>query len=235
MPEPQITPHRITKPIQLLAAWLAGLAIVDGSFLTAAATIQTPTWVPGALVVASIVNVPLFLFSLFLLQTKFRPEMQEDSYYADYLQKKDSDTPAAAIAVKVERPLDELAANILAQVSTVPGPDQPKQQEMVVELLKDSEVNYLASRYSHSRSLSELHMFPNLWDELFKSWGNTSKFVEDIDELLNIGLVELPSGTPKDAKLTSIGEAVAKKLENENELWNQKQGRYMKDDEPSPS
>ena len=33
---PEIVPHKITKPIQLLAAWLPGLAIVNASFLTAA-------------------------------------------------------------------------------------------------------------------------------------------------------------------------------------------------------
>ncbi len=88
MAEPKIEPHRITKPMQLLAAWLAGLAIVDASFLTAAAMIQTPSWVPGLLVVAAVVNVPLFLIGLFLLQTKFRPEMQEDIYYLRYLETK---------------------------------------------------------------------------------------------------------------------------------------------------
>jgi len=83
---PQIIPDRITKPIQLLAAWLVGLVVIDGAFLTGAAMISEPAWVSGALVVASLVNVPLFLICLFLLQTKFRPEMQEDSYYAPYLE-----------------------------------------------------------------------------------------------------------------------------------------------------
>jgi diguanylate cyclase (GGDEF)-like protein len=84
----QITPHRITKPIQLLAAWLAGLSIIDASFLTGATTIHQPDWVPGLLAVAAVLNVPLFLFCLFLLQTKFRPEMQEDSYYSRYWEHK---------------------------------------------------------------------------------------------------------------------------------------------------
>lgn len=233
MPEPQITPHRITKPIQLLGAWLAGLAIIDGSFLTAAASIQSPTWVPGALVVASIVNVPLFLFGLFLLQTKFRPEMQEDSYYADYLQKKDSDTPAQAVPAKAKRPLRELAADIVAQVSTEPIQDQPKQQEKVEELLRDSEVNYLAKRFSDNRALSELQMFPNLWGELVNEFGTVSTFKGEIDKLVDVGLVALPSGTPVDAKLTSIGKEVAKKLEDEDGLWNQRHKRRMPDDKKS--
>ncbi|WP_143565618.1 hypothetical protein [Stenotrophomonas maltophilia] len=86
MSESKIQPDRITKPIQLLAAWLAGLLLVNTAFLAAAGAISSPSWVRGALVIASIVNVPLFLVCLFLLQTKFRPQMQEDSYYSKYLE-----------------------------------------------------------------------------------------------------------------------------------------------------
>jgi hypothetical protein len=86
MTDPQIVPEKITKPLQLLAAWLAGLVVVNGSFLGTAVAIVQPEWLRAALVLASIVNVPLFLTCLFLLQTKFRPEMQEDRYYAKYLE-----------------------------------------------------------------------------------------------------------------------------------------------------
>jgi hypothetical protein len=87
-----IRPERITKPIQLLAAWLAGLTIVNGSFLLAATRVLQPTWIPATLVIASIANVPIFLFAIFLLQTKFRPEMQEDTFYAPYLASKTANT-----------------------------------------------------------------------------------------------------------------------------------------------
>lgn len=70
--------EKVTKPIQLLAAWLTGLVLVDGMFLTAAKTISEPAWITGVLSVAAIINVPVFLAAIFLLQTKFRPEMQED-------------------------------------------------------------------------------------------------------------------------------------------------------------
>lgn len=82
----RIEPHKVTKPIQLLAAWLLGLIVVDGSFLSAAAMLKQPSWAPNLLVIAAVCNVPLFLVSLFLLQTRFRPEMQEDSYYSKYLE-----------------------------------------------------------------------------------------------------------------------------------------------------
>lgn len=41
-----------------------------------------------ALTWAAIVNVPLFLGALFLLQTRFRPELQEDLYYSTYINQK---------------------------------------------------------------------------------------------------------------------------------------------------
>lgn len=84
--EERIEPHKVTKPIQLLAAWLLGLILIDGSFLSAAALLKQPSWAPGFLTVAAVLNVPIFLGSLFLLQTRFRPEMQEDTFYSKYLE-----------------------------------------------------------------------------------------------------------------------------------------------------
>lgn len=86
MSDQKINPEKVTKPIQLLAAWLTGLVIVDGGFLLTASNIGTEHWTSHALVVASIINVPIFLVAIFLLQTKFRPEMQEDVYYSKYLE-----------------------------------------------------------------------------------------------------------------------------------------------------
>ena len=106
----KIEPHRITKPIQLLAAWLLGLILVNGAFLLAAAQITKPDWVPGALVIASIINVLLFLVSIFLLQTKFRPEMQEDSFYSKYLEKKTGNTEREVTADSVASIRQDIAS-----------------------------------------------------------------------------------------------------------------------------
>lgn len=88
MSDHKIDASKVTKPIQLLAAWLAGLIIINGSFLTAAARLEHPDWASGLLVISAVLNVPIFLFGLFLLQTKFRPEMQEDEFYSKYLEKR---------------------------------------------------------------------------------------------------------------------------------------------------
>lgn len=84
----KIPVEKVTKPIQLLAAWLTGLILIDTAFLTAANTLSSPEWVVGLLVIASVGNVPAFLIAIFLLQTKFRPEMQEDVFYSKYLESK---------------------------------------------------------------------------------------------------------------------------------------------------
>ncbi|PVX35029.1 hypothetical protein [Janthinobacterium sp. 78] len=88
MEKHQISPEKITKPIQLLGAWLVGLLAVDASFLFAATNMGTDAWQSSALTIAAIANVPIFIGALFLLQTKFRPELQEDSFYSTYLNRK---------------------------------------------------------------------------------------------------------------------------------------------------
>jgi hypothetical protein len=86
MTEPKISVHKVTKPLQLLATWLVGLIAVIGSFLSAAAFLTSPSWAPGFLIVIAALCVPLFLVCVFLLQTRFRPEMQEDTFYSKYLE-----------------------------------------------------------------------------------------------------------------------------------------------------
>jgi hypothetical protein len=88
MSEHKIQPAAITKPMQLLAAWLVGLLAIDTCFLLAASRFPAGSMESSALAWAAIVNVPLFLAALFLLQTKFRPELQEDLYYSTYINQK---------------------------------------------------------------------------------------------------------------------------------------------------
>ena len=59
---------------------------IDGSFLVAAANIESPSWASSVLVIAAVLNVPVFIASLFILQTKFRPQIQDDEYFSRYLE-----------------------------------------------------------------------------------------------------------------------------------------------------
>lgn len=80
-----IKPEKITKPIQLLAVWLIGLILIVSALLTAAGTINQPSWLPAFFSISAVCIIPLFLALIFLLQTRFRPQMQEDEYYSKYL------------------------------------------------------------------------------------------------------------------------------------------------------
>jgi hypothetical protein len=92
-PDQRIRPEKITKPFQLLAAWLVGLILVNASLLSAACLIKEPAWVAPMLTIAAIADVPLFLVAIFLLQTKFRPQMQEDPYYSKFLENQNTKSP----------------------------------------------------------------------------------------------------------------------------------------------
>ena len=220
VPENQIKPHLVTKPIQLLATWLLGLTIVNSSFLTAADYITSPEWAPGALVIAAICYVPLFLISLFLLQTKFRPEMQEDSYYSDYLRNKNSDTANKINEDDIKKHAEKLAENIMVQVSTVSDNDRHTKKKKVAEIIELSEVNSLAKRFSNNRTLSELFLYSELWDDLVDEWGSNPDFKEDVMSLKKAGILTYPSNHRRKAKFTVLGEAVANMVSEAGELWN---------------
>lgn len=115
MSKPRIEPHRIKTPIQLLAVWFAALVILDGVFLGAAIMIHNPNWIAPALVVTAIALVPVFLISALVMQTKFRPLLQEDMYYSEWQKRQDElfrgfeaeNTMASSASTPNEQQLDE--------------------------------------------------------------------------------------------------------------------------------
>jgi tetratricopeptide (TPR) repeat protein len=108
----RIEPHRITRPIQLLATWFAALVILDAAFLAAATTIEQPSWIPVVLTLAAIGNVPLFIFFMFRLQTRYRPEMQEDSFYSGYL--RDRQLQIDQVSLQLRQSLDQEGLDLLS-------------------------------------------------------------------------------------------------------------------------
>jgi hypothetical protein len=70
-----------------MAVWFIALLLIDSALLTAAAKIATPPWIAPMLAIAAIVFVPLFLSGVFLMQTVFRKELQDDQYYAEWLKR----------------------------------------------------------------------------------------------------------------------------------------------------
>lgn len=131
MKETKIAPEKINKPIQLLGAWLAGLFTVNSSFLFAATRMEGGSFESIVLVIASILNVPIFLAAVFLLQTKFRPELQEDHYYSTYLSQKTNEelkVPRSDVQLKeVLQKLNDLEGR-------APGEDSKHSGDEVLDL-----------------------------------------------------------------------------------------------------
>lgn len=85
MKEQKIDPSKITKPMQLMAVWFLALISIVSELLTAANFIKDPKWMTPTLVIAAIASIPVFIFCIFLMQTVFRPQLQDDSYYSKWL------------------------------------------------------------------------------------------------------------------------------------------------------
>ncbi|MGK0174870.1 MAG: hypothetical protein ACI9AT_001252 [Ulvibacter sp.] len=216
----KIEPHKITKPIQLLAAWLTGLSIIDIAFLTAASQITSPAWAPGLLVVAAVVNVPIFVLSIFLLQTKFRPEMEEDSYYSDYLNKKadrHSHDKLKSPSVSVEDKISELSRRI----SEVAKDNPANFDEQVRDLISEEKVDELVGIVGNSRLLSELYLKPERWNAVVNRWKNDIGLSKDLDLCVRHQVIEMKDEKPESARLTGLGRQVAEAAQESEDLFAQ--------------
>lgn len=158
MSEQRIEPHKVTKPIQLLAAWLVGLVITNASFLAASIQMSAGSWERGALVISTIVNVPVFLLALFVLQTRFRAELQEDTFYAEYLSKKssavirvDKDSSQDAKLDEIERTLASLTAKSEVDSATAPPSDESDTAEALDWSNWPVALNHLHPRFPEMR------------------------------------------------------------------------------------
>jgi len=106
----KIEPHKITKPIQLMAVWFVALFLIDSILLSAAKFIKDPWWIPPLLVISAIIFVPFFVGGVFLMQTVFRKELQEDQFYSEWLNAKASqgqttkETAAAVVENSKSKP-----------------------------------------------------------------------------------------------------------------------------------
>ncbi len=85
MATPQLDPGKVKKPIQLLGVLVAGLVILVGMFLTAAARIEKPEWAQAMLLITAVAVVPFFVGVVILMWTRFRIHLQDDQYYAQWL------------------------------------------------------------------------------------------------------------------------------------------------------
>ena len=85
MSDPNIKPHKIEKPFQLLAAWFIILFLLTGVFVTGASTAKEPAWLAPLFGIAAVVYPAVVFAIVFVLQTVFRPALQPDEHYASWL------------------------------------------------------------------------------------------------------------------------------------------------------
>ena len=227
MTDQRIRPERITKPIQLLAAWLTGLVLVNGGFLTAASYLEEPAWAAGLLVIAAIVNVPLFLVALFLLQTRFRPEMQEDTFYSQYLERKYSTPSEQAEPLDVRAYAKELTEHIIKEI----GPSVSGSREPIEKVIQDSQLQELVRRRGDNRTLSELFLRPKLWPAITERWENNPVFKEDLESVMADGLITANISNPREAQLTELGRQVAEIAQERGVLFKQNNEEFWNEEE----
>lgn len=229
-----IKPEKITKPFQLLAAWLVGLIIVNASFIGGARLIDHPSWGAAVLIIAAVANVPIFIGSIFLLQTKFRPEMQTDDYYYEYKkEERKNELNKVQLRIDTER---KQKMNINASIiKAVKISDSTKRVFEVEKLINKSDEYMLKMKYSSSKLLY------NLLDEVYsaKKQKNISvlikknpdnKFInnptKEIYPLMVDGLIEGDLNDFSSLKLTQLGSRIVYEINNED-LWSFDQGRVL--------
>jgi hypothetical protein len=163
MSEAKIQPSTITKPMQMLAAWLVGLLAIDSTFLLAATRMPSGSAEATALIWAAILNVPLFIVALFLLQTRFRPELQEDLYYSTYISQKTNETLAvtrkANQTVSVTDRVEKVEGVLVAT-----DPQGEKSQHLVLLSTLDIAVNrHLSDKDEIAKKLFNLEISSHTW------------------------------------------------------------------------
>jgi membrane protein YdbS with pleckstrin-like domain len=87
----KINPEKVTTPIQLLAVWFITLVLLTSAFFTAASQIHEPKWISPLLVISGILLVFIFIVLIFLMQTKYRPEMLSGKEYLEFIDKSSKD------------------------------------------------------------------------------------------------------------------------------------------------
>lgn len=222
----RISPEKVTKPIQLLAAWLVGLTVVNASFLLGAQQIANPPWAASLLVIAAVANVPIFIGALFLLQTKFRPQMQEDSYYAQYLRSEKEYGTRKIDGNKAEESIDQAIVQAAERISKSLGVAGKGKEKPIESILRESQTESLVTRFGGSRSLAELYKSMATWPALVREWGKKEDFVQDIEALLSEGLVAKKFRGYLNCALTDLGRQVASTAEKQGVLWSQTSQAY---------
>lgn len=168
MPAERIQASKILQPMQLFAAFLVALIVLEGSILTAARFIEISNWASAVLVIAAICIIPLFLFAPVVILKLSRGELLEGRLWVEW-QKRVQDVASQKVEVDSERvssfiqecsvvkkeSLDEL----FKQIKTI---DKKKPILLTLELPKKVNEEAPSNRYEDyalDRYIKDLNQF----------------------------------------------------------------------------
>lgn len=217
----EIKPHKITKPIQLLAAWLVGLIVINASFLTAAGLITMPWYLQVVLVLASTINVFVFVILLYLMQTHYREQMQDDNFYSKSLEQKFAIRMQELLNTKVElQKQEKQTVEELVEIA-MPNPNENADSEIVREkissTLKYSKVKNLVNKYSNYWFLGALvdqsfQLKLNERQNSVEILSDNGKYILGLEDIQNMYVDGLFDGSLSEIiplKLSPLGQEVA--------------------------
>lgn len=201
---------KITRPIQLLTVWLLGLTAVNYELLNKVGAPGVAESIDVILVAAAALNVIITFLCFMILFTRFRPELQDDTHYAEYVNKK-TQPPRTDRLAELEDRSKQLAETLQL--------DGQAAEEGLRESLVSSEVESLVATDGFKRTLFELYVRPTQWPKVVSQFGHTRQFELEMAELVRDGLVELSDHSAKSATLTELGKLVAQAAQDSGALY----------------
>lgn len=151
--------------------------------------------------------------------------MQEDSYYAKYLENQKSfsgETIEASGPRAAENEVKQTSEKILQELgNAAKGKEKP-----IEEILRQSHKDSLLYKFGDSRSLAELYLRKNDWKFVTQRWSKHPSFIRDIEGLLEEGLAVKKYRGYSHAKLTPLGLELAREAERRNMLFSQKKPEF---------
>ncbi|MDA0107795.1 hypothetical protein OH456_06550 [Vibrio sp. La 4.2.2] len=137
----RIIPEKITHPMQLMAAWFVMLVALVSILLAAAAKISKPDWAAGYLVISSTILIAIVIICVFLMLTKFRPNLQDSEKYAVWLKDQNK-------FVNVAKPVKEEKKEKLP-VLELPKDRTPQEQITLLKKARACNVLVVNTAYSN--------------------------------------------------------------------------------------
>ena len=85
---PRFSPERIKRPSQLTAALITGIVLINITLLTVAASLGDSPRTRLVIIAGDMLITLTGLGGAFRLQSRYRPEMQDDEHYFRYMERK---------------------------------------------------------------------------------------------------------------------------------------------------